>query len=716
MMNMKRNTRVVTPGSKRETSMSIGNTPKPAWDSYMTDTIKVMSLTKREILKKKKLFVSKHNILADAPEEELQLPANKKKTQRKTPKRLVTINKSAQKKNNNINNKENHINNVEESSPQQSNINNINSKEGEFTPKVSSASVSDLVNTDHITSLDLLTSESDLFTITSSSAPTTATAISVQKDKEVIEIYNDATSIPITSSNNSVSTSSKSFKTPSNNSKKQSFSKKTNSNNNSSNNRYHTISEIRNNNSNSNVENNIIPSPSPVSPTASDESSEITSMIKALTAELRYYEQLSGKRSVFNTAELELALESSMLPGSKINTKTIMKYLVQLVSQTMSYLLQSAVESQKHSDAHDELKKKVDELSTQIRGNNTSHIGPGPLRSTNISTNVSNNRNVDNSVGIVEDDTLGTLSPVPFNANSSFMFTSPNNDDANESAYQDHQGHDESDDENDRSNNFNNRLRNKALNGVDSSDSNAITGTSTSDWLFSALTTSYTAQSPSSTSNNISMSSRTGGVSGVSVMTGDDGLAHGVLRTPSWRHHDASPPGAPIGKGAEVETDPIVESFDRLSMNVTENDISQDSQDLNMSSSANMTTPLRSAMNTSSTHTTTGPHTPPRQLQVPTVSIIPTRDTSHLTYAPVKAPRTRNRTSYTANSDEDLADRQLKYVSDYHTIKENVPPSPEAAPRHPFSSNYGEASREYSPERYVRSSLGTYINPDAYLK
>jgi hypothetical protein len=201
-------------------------------------------------------------------------------------------------------------------------------------------------------------------------------------------------------------------------------------------------------------------------------------------------------------------------------------------------------------------------------------------------------------------------------------------------------------------------------------------------------------------------------------MTGDDGLAQGVLRTPSWRHHDASPPGAPIGKGAEVETDPIVESFDRLSMNVTENDISQDSQEININASANMFTPLRSAINTSSaanTNTVSGPHTPPRQLHVPTVSVVPHREPQKLTYAPVKAPRISSRT-YTANTDEDLADRQLHYVSDYSTIKENVPPSPETAPRHPFSSNYGDASREYSPERYVRSSLGTYINPDAYLK
>ena len=99
-----------------------------------------------------------------------------------------------------------------------------------------------LVNTDNFTSLDLLTSDGDLFTLSSSSAPSNISG--TQKDKNIIEIHHDNASIPITSSNSSVNTSSKSFKTPSN-SKKQSGSKKVS---NVNNNKYHTISDIKINN------------------------------------------------------------------------------------------------------------------------------------------------------------------------------------------------------------------------------------------------------------------------------------------------------------------------------------------------------------------------------------------------------------------------------------------------------------------------------------
>ena len=74
---------------------------------------------------------------------------------------------------------------------------------------------------------------------------------------------------------------------------------------------------------------------------------DIVQQIRSLNGELRYYEQLSGRRSVFDAEELDLVMET-MLDDSEsskqINQTSVMRYLVQLVCQSMSYLLQSQID------------------------------------------------------------------------------------------------------------------------------------------------------------------------------------------------------------------------------------------------------------------------------------------------------------------------------------------------------------------------------------
>jgi len=79
---------------------------------------------------------------------------------------------------------------------------------------------------------------------------------------------------------------------------------------------------------------------------------ETALQIQELLVELRQYEQLSGRRSCFDVEELELTFADQFSKTKGVNSSRlalILKFLTQLVSRTMSYLLQSQIEIQKMS-------------------------------------------------------------------------------------------------------------------------------------------------------------------------------------------------------------------------------------------------------------------------------------------------------------------------------------------------------------------------------
>lgn len=87
----------------------------------------------------------------------------------------------------------------------------------------------------------------------------------------------------------------------------------------------------------------------------------ITSNIRSLYAELRYYEELSGKRSILDTRE-EL---DDMLMDKELNdpqsSKAIMQYLLELVCQSLTYLLKNEVELQEERSKNDLLNAQLDD-------------------------------------------------------------------------------------------------------------------------------------------------------------------------------------------------------------------------------------------------------------------------------------------------------------------------------------------------------------------
>lgn len=356
---------------------------------------------------------------------------------------------------------------------------------------------------------------------------------------------------------------------------------------------------------------------------------ETMGMIKTLMGELRYYEQLSGRRSVFDTTELEIALDGATVPGAKLSVKTVQRYMVQLVSQSMTYLLSSAIEDKKRTDAMEALEAKVEDLTKRVDGSLVQSAPPSRLSDPTMSvmdTPVADFRTLgeDFRDGLH----LGTLSPVPF----STSFHSPVAggsvaDDA--SAYRE-----------DR--------EDAPSVAEESEDGNArMTGTSASDWLFSSLS------APQSSSH-----------AGSPIAT---------PLTPSWRTNTATP-GAPIGKQQRSlsEYTPVEDSMERLHLG-------------NGSSSA--------------------AHSPPRMDAFDATT--PTRDAARM---PMTVPGAPLKARFPGLRDVDGLDEEPSFTSLAPQV--NVP-SPEAAPQHPYRRATNE--NPYSPSRYIRQSLGTYVDPEAYL-
>lgn len=90
-----------------------------------------------------------------------------------------------------------------------------------------------------------------------------------------------------------------------------------------------------------------------------NELSAMYSEIRSLQEELRMYEEISGKKSALLDADaLEILFEEEV-PSQK----TVMRYLVQLVCQTMTYLLKSEVDQSSLRAQMDLLQAKYEQLS-----------------------------------------------------------------------------------------------------------------------------------------------------------------------------------------------------------------------------------------------------------------------------------------------------------------------------------------------------------------
>jgi hypothetical protein len=357
------------------------------------------------------------------------------------------------------------------------------------------------------------------------------------------------------------------------------------------------------------------------------DTAETMAMIKTLMGELRYYEQLSGRRSAFDTTELEITLDGATVPGAKLSVKTVQRYLVQLVSQSMTYLLSSAIEEKKRTDAMEALEAKVETLTKRVDGGLVQSTPPSRRSDATMSvmdTPVADFRTLGEDF---RDGHLGTLSPVPF----STSFHSPVAggsvaDDA--SAYRGDDARSVAD---------------------ESEDGTArMTGTSASDWLFSSLS------APQSSSH-----------AGSPIAT---------PLTPSWRTNIATP-GAPIGKQQRSlsEYTPVEDSMERLHLGC------------DGSSSA--------------------AHSPPRMDAFDATT--PTRDAARM---PMTVPGAPIKARFPGLRDVDGLDDEPSFTALAPQV--NVP-SPEAPPQHPYRRATNE--NPYSPSRYIRQSLGTYVDPDAYL-
>ncbi len=112
---------------------------------------------------------------------------------------------------------------------------------------------------------------------------------------------------------------------------------------------------------------------------------EMMEEIKLLHEELRYYEQLSGKKSILDADELE----SVFANNDKINLRSTMKYLIRLVCQSMSYLLKSELELQNQRKKYDILKENVEgQINEQKQDLVLSKVVSGLSSKTSESQNV----------------------------------------------------------------------------------------------------------------------------------------------------------------------------------------------------------------------------------------------------------------------------------------------------------------------------------------
>lgn len=113
---------------------------------------------------------------------------------------------------------------------------------------------------------------------------------------------------------------------------------------------------------------------SPVSVTSSEDLTDVVDVLRALTAEMKYYETVTGRQTSFDSQELDAILdEESESPN--FSMKQVMLFMTQLVSQTMTHLLRSEIEVKSYREKYEELSQKVEQLSLD-----TDAISPIPAR------------------------------------------------------------------------------------------------------------------------------------------------------------------------------------------------------------------------------------------------------------------------------------------------------------------------------------------------
>ena len=130
---------------------------------------------------------------------------------------------------------------------------------------------------------------------------------------------------------------------------------------------------------------------------------EIVLQIQQLMQELKYYEEISGRRSCFDHNEINTALISypdghnsdlfcgvggvgGIGGGSKdiMRVSSIMRVLVQMVSQSMTYLLESEVEMQRQKALNEQLLGHINASDKDNKQQLTSTVQSTPLRTSQV--------------------------------------------------------------------------------------------------------------------------------------------------------------------------------------------------------------------------------------------------------------------------------------------------------------------------------------------
>lgn len=121
------------------------------------------------------------------------------------------------------------------------------------------------------------------------------------------------------------------------------------------------------------------------SKSTTDDMSDVVHLLHSLTAELKFYEQCTGRTGTFDSEELRSLLEEETSDGTPLSTRGTMLYLVQLVSQTMTHLLRSEMELKASRSQYETLSNRLDDLERQGKGFASAHtkvssqLSPIPL-------------------------------------------------------------------------------------------------------------------------------------------------------------------------------------------------------------------------------------------------------------------------------------------------------------------------------------------------
>ena len=232
----------------------------------------------------------------------------------------------------------------------------------------------------------------------------------------------------------------------------------------------------------------------------SEDLTDIVDLLKSLTAEMKFYETATGKTGIFFSFQIYIFLtklfvyflESGTFDSEELNSildnenseysiKDIMYYLVQLVSQSMTHLLQNEIELKSYRNNFEALNDKVDRLCAAIN-----HNGFGVHRSSSVpkdfvyNTSFGSSRMNRHDMATMFTDLEEEEEPILTDQTSNIKGESPLSFDISESFSPVKKNYFES------SYDLNDSVSGFSPDASYIIQQNLMTGTSPSDWLFSS--------------------------------------------------------------------------------------------------------------------------------------------------------------------------------------------------------------------------------------